>query len=113
MHDSPGFKKFSQLSQFCPTPRQPLWPGAALAAFVAGLLAFALGRFPSKWANWSIALLAPALISPILYWVPLRFAAPSDLSLNVLAPFFIPAWYLAAAAAAATVIFTMTRRARA
>src|ERR1700733_3778286 len=50
-----------------------LWPGAALAAFVSGLLAFALGRFPSKWANWAIALLAPALISPVLYWVPLRF----------------------------------------
>jgi len=90
-----------------------VWQGAALAAFVSGLLAFALGRFPSNWANWSIALLAPALISPILYWVPLHFAAPSDSSPNVLALFFIPAWYLAAAAAAASVIFAMTRTARA
>jgi hypothetical protein len=89
-----------------------LWPGAALAAFVSGLLAFALGRFRSKWANWAIALLAPALISPVLFWVPLRFAAP-DFSPSVLAFYFIPTWYLAAAAAAATVIFAMTRRARA
>jgi hypothetical protein len=90
-----------------------LWPGAALAAFVSGLLAFALGRFPSKWANGAIALLAPALISPVLYWVPLRFAAPSDLSPSFLAFYFIPTWFLAAAAAAATVIFAMTRTARA
>ncbi len=106
-------KSDSFLSAMMDSAPLSLWPGAALAAFVSGLLAFALGRFPSKWANWAIAVLAPALISPVLYWVPLRFAAPSDLSPGVLAPFFIPTWYLAAAAAAATVILAMTRRARA
>lgn len=82
-----------------------LWRDAALAAFVSGLLAFAFGRFPSKRANWAIALLAPALISPVLYWVLLRFAGSSDIS-GGLALLFILPWYLATAAAAATVIFT-------
>jgi HEAT repeats len=83
-----------------------LWQGAALAGFVSASLAFAFGRFPSRRANWAIALLASALISPAVYWVLLRFAGPSDLPSGGLALLFILPWHLAAAAAAATVILT-------
>ena len=105
-------KSDSFLSAMMESAPLPLWPGAALAAFVAGLLAFALARVPSKPAKWAIALLAPVLIAPVLYWVAARFGPSSDLPPAALASIFMPAWYLAAAVAAAAVILTRPRRAR-
>jgi hypothetical protein len=89
-----------------------VWGSAALAVFVSGLLAFAFGRFPSKLVKGAIALLAPALVSPVLYWVLVRAARSVDVSDDMARAFLLP-WYLAAAAAAAIVIFTRKGRARA
>ncbi len=89
-----------------------VWGSAALAVFVSGLLAFAFGRFASKLVNGAVALLAPALVAPILYWVLVRIAKSVDVPDSFALAFLLP-WYLAAAAAAAIVIFTRTRRARA
>jgi HEAT repeats len=88
------------------------WGSAALAIFVSGLLAFAFAGFPSKLVKGAIALLAPALVSPVLYWVLVRVARSVDVSDDTARVFLLP-WYLAAAAASAIVIFTLTRRARA
>lgn len=79
----------------------PVWVSAVLAVFVSGLLAVAFGRFPSKLVNGAIALLAPALVSPLLYWVLVRVARSIDVSDDAARAFLLP-WYLVAAAAAAT-----------
>jgi hypothetical protein len=90
-----------------------VWGSAALAVFVSGLLAFTLGRSPSKLVKLAIALLAPALVAPVLYWVLVRIARSVDVPDDMARLFLLP-WYLAAAAAAAMVIFVRrldTRRA--
>lgn len=105
-------KSDSLLSAIMDYAPLPLGPGAALAAFISGLLAFVFSRFPARRAKWAIILLAPALVSATLYWVPLRLGASSDIP-GALALYFILPWCLAATAAAAVVIFTRTRIARA
>lgn len=89
-----------------------VWGAAAMAVFVSGLLAFAFGRFRSKLAKGAISLLAPAVVSVVLYWVLLRAARSLDVSDSLAIAFLLPC-YLAAAAAAATAIFARTRRATA
>lgn len=88
-----------------------MWRGAAVAAFLSALLVFGVGRFRSRTANWVMALLAPALISPVLYFALLRFAGSSDFRPGDEAILFtLPCYLAAAATATAAMIFMRVRR---
>jgi hypothetical protein len=90
-------------------PLSQIGQSAALAAFLSGLLAFAFVRLTSKGRSWALALLAPALISVLLYWVVLRFVGLYILDGPGLAfVFILLPWYLAAAVASCAVV--MLRR---
>ena len=96
----------SDFSAFLETlPLSQIEKGAALAAFVSGLLAFAFVRLTSKGRSWALGLLAPALISALLYWVLLRFVGLYiPLGGSLVFVFMLLPWYLAGAVASCAVV---------